>query len=650
MAHEKYELNIDMNVLNHLGLNLYSNVPAVLSEMIANAWDANATKVDILVQDQNDSKKITIKDNGCGMNDADLRKKFLTIGYQRREHSDETQNKKRKVMGRKGIGKLSVFSIAGKIQVITKKKNSNLLAIELDVKKIQEAIENKKPYHPRLIEEKSEVNITNSGTVLILNNLKKRVNTSLDQNLSQRIARRFSVISEDFQVSINDKKITMSDRNYFENLEYTLVYGNYDKSRFKHDKSYIVQRENKTGGNNQHCVCGWIGLVEKSGTLQSGSDNLNKISLLARGKVAQEDILESFREGGLYTKYIIGELEADFLDFTNEEDIATSSRQNFIQSDIRFVQLREFIKGELKFLQMERVKLKDKVGTKAAREIPAIDEWYKSLGNDQKTGARKLFGKINQIATDENHRKTLYKHGVLAFEHLRHKERTNELEKLNINNLEIAVKLFSELDDIEASWYYQITKGRLDVIKKLSKNVTEDALEKIIQEHVYNHLWLLDPSWDRATETPTLERSVTKAFNKISKDLTDEEKRGRLDIRYKKTSGKHVIIELKRASVCVSDSDLMKQVHKYTLALKKQLKEADENGSVEVICLVGKQLKEWSDRKEQQQSERALEAKNIKVIMYAQLIKDAEISYQSYLNKAHDKGRIKKLLDAIESS
>ena len=33
---EQFELNIDMNELNHLGLNLYSNVPAVLAELIAN--------------------------------------------------------------------------------------------------------------------------------------------------------------------------------------------------------------------------------------------------------------------------------------------------------------------------------------------------------------------------------------------------------------------------------------------------------------------------------------------------------------------------------------------------------------------------------------------------------------------------------------
>ena len=89
-----------------------------------------------------------------------------------------------------------------------------------------------------------------------------------------------------------------------------------------------------------------------------------------------------------------------------------------------------------------------------------------------------LFGRINQIVTDDAHKKTLYKHGILAFEHLHHKDKLNQLQLLDIDNLEVAVQLFSDLDDIEASWYYQITEGRLGIINKLSDDITFDALEK----------------------------------------------------------------------------------------------------------------------------------------------------------------------------
>lgn len=650
---EKYELQIDLNVLNHLGLNLYSNVPAVLAELIANAWDADATRVDVsVIQGEDANKQIVLQDDGCGMNDGDLREKFLKVGYQRRGegNGDRTQVKNRPVMGRKGIGKLSVFSIAQEIQIITKKKNTSTLAIKLDVQKIQEAIKKEETYYPPVIGVPENISFEGSGTAIVLDNLKKRVNASLDQYLRQRVARRFSVISNDFQVFIDKNQIKLSDRNYFEKLEYALVYGDFKKSKFKHDQKYVVQREENTlDEQKKYSVRGWIGLVRESGELQDGADNLNKISILARGKVALEDVLESFREGGLYTKYIIGELEADFLDLTEEEDIATSSRQDFIQSDPRFVQLMRFVKGELKYLQQQRAKLKEEEGAGKALEIPAVKTWYDSLKGDTKVAAKKLFGKINQIATDKEHKKTLYKHGVLAFEHLHHKEKLNELERLDINSLEIAVQLFSELDDIEASWYYQITQGRLDVIKKLSDEVGEDVLEKIIQKHIYTHLWLLDPSWDRATETPTLENNVRSAFKQISANLTDEEKRGRLDIRYKKTSGKHVIIELKKGSVKTSSHRLMEQVDKYMQALSKQLKEAGESVSIEAICLVGKELSDWETSERRQTSEKSMGARNIRVVTYQQLIKDAESSYRQYLEKRQDKGRIKKLLDEIEA-
>ena len=650
---QPYDLNIDLNVLNHLGLNLYSNIPAVLSEMVANAWDADAMRVDISVRGQA-NKYIIVQDNGCGMDDPDLRDKYLTVGYQRRSKGkgDRTPGG-RAVMGRKGIGKLSVFSIAGKVQVITKAKNSKPLAIELDVKKIREAIENGNggKYHPQPIPVPQAVDVGRSGTVLILRDLKKRVTASLDRYLRQRVARRFSIFSADFRVFIDGEEITLNDRNYFEKLEYALVYGDYDTSRFKHDEEYVIPRVNDTEeGQGTFSVRGWIGLVKESGLLQEGADNLNKISVLARGKVALEDILDTFREGGMYTKYIIGELEADFLDRTEEEDIATSSRQDFIRSDPRFEGFRKFVEGELKFLQKERERIKREKGTEKALEVAAVKDWYRDLGSDSKKEAQKLFGKINQIANDPDHRKTLYKHGVLAFEHLRHKDKLNELEHLDINNLDIAVKLFSELDDIEASWYYEITEGRLDIIKKFRQHISDDALEKIIQRHVYDHLWLLDPSWDRATETPALEQAITKEFEKVSKRLSEAERQGRFDIRYKKTSGKHVIIELKRSSVKPSDSTLMGQVNKYRNALKKQLEVAGEFPAIEVICLVGKEPSEWGDSVGRQESENSLAAKNIRVVTYQQLIRDAEMSYKSYLAKETDKGRIRKILDAIEES
>lgn len=44
---DEYTLTVDMATVDSLGRNLYSNAAAVLSEFVANAWDADANNVSI---------------------------------------------------------------------------------------------------------------------------------------------------------------------------------------------------------------------------------------------------------------------------------------------------------------------------------------------------------------------------------------------------------------------------------------------------------------------------------------------------------------------------------------------------------------------------------------------------------------------------
>jgi len=78
-----FVMRLSLNVLNHLGLHLYSNTPAVLSEAIANAWDADATEVRINLDP--DEMTVTVEDDGIGMAEDDINAKYLYVGYQRRK-------------------------------------------------------------------------------------------------------------------------------------------------------------------------------------------------------------------------------------------------------------------------------------------------------------------------------------------------------------------------------------------------------------------------------------------------------------------------------------------------------------------------------------------------------------------------------------
>ena len=163
MAH--YEMNLDLNVLNHLGINLYTKIPAVLSEAVANAYDADADSVyikiniifekipdkiiisedkkyfseeeynelisfykqdgDVLIKkdDLNDEQEdalsnllfsknsIIILDNGSGMNDKIIKTIWMNIGTSDKEVNAYSKKGRLKT-GAKGIGRFALEKLS----------------------------------------------------------------------------------------------------------------------------------------------------------------------------------------------------------------------------------------------------------------------------------------------------------------------------------------------------------------------------------------------------------------------------------------------------------------------------------------------------------------------------------------------------------
>ena len=105
---------------------------------MANAWDADAKHVEI---DIDPSKgRILIVDDGHGMTAKDINAKFLRVGRRRREDGESsTPRFARPVMGRKGIGKLSLFSIADTIEVQSS-KDGQQSGFTMSLKKIKQVI------------------------------------------------------------------------------------------------------------------------------------------------------------------------------------------------------------------------------------------------------------------------------------------------------------------------------------------------------------------------------------------------------------------------------------------------------------------------------------------------------------------------------
>lgn len=666
--HSKYQMNISNTVLYHLGINLYSNVPAVLSEVVANSWDADATNVYVEIE----GDKITISDDGHGMALTDINEKYLLVGYPRRIHNEAvTDRYKRKVMGRKGIGKLSLFSIAETVRVETYKDGAKN-GFVMSKQEIDDHIEekNEQPYEPKPLSE-SEIELTKDGTRIVLTNVKKRISKSHSNYLRKRIARRFSIIAEDdFNVFVNGSPVEITDRDYFHKIQYLWHYGEESEKYVtlcnnlenpehveKGDGTIEVQDEDNVE-NLTGSVTGWIGTVRKPKELtdtnvagkKDVNENLNKIVIMVRGKLAQENILDDFRQSGFYTKYLIGEIHADFLDIDDLDDIATTSRQEIIKDSPRYDALKNWMKNELfhirdKWDEWRFEKVKEEV-----YQIPAIKAWLDELKPTERKQVESLFSKISKVHFDnDDDRIQFYKHTALAFENLLYKGALDQLERISVENIPAFMEILGNIDDYEASLYYQIIQERLGVISTLQNKIEDNAVEKVIQEFLYDHLWLLDPTWDRATEATYMEQPVKNEFDEISAKLTPEEKKGRVDIKYKTTSGKHVIIELKRPNITLDEATLVNQVLKYRNALEKLLEEAEIKEPVEVVCIVGKPLKEWDTAKNEEESKKAMGLRSIRVVNYKKLIHNADLTYREFSKKREEAGRAYRLVKNIDA-
>ncbi len=655
MSESKFQMSINLQVLNHLGLNLYSNTSAVLSEVVANAWDADATEVNIQI----DGDTISITDNGIGMNLSDINNKYLTVGYQKRSESGESAIFHRPVMGRKGIGKLSLFSIANIVEVYSQ-KDGELNGFKIDTNSLREAIKTNDIYNPTELSANG-ISFNENGTKIIISDLKKKRTAALATHLRQRIARRFAIIGakNNFKVFINDKEIIISDRNYLSKAQCIWMFlPEREVDEFKDDLKAQTKSEKIkfmkelpsaiTIGGVSYRITGWIATCSEPKELDD-DENLNRIVIMVRGKMAKEDIFSEIGTTALYSKYVFGELSADFLDLDDEADITTSSRQDFFEDDDRYMALKEFIKNSLSSVRSDWEEIRSLNGVDEACKYVVVSDWYNELKGDDKKSAKKLFGKINQLTVEKEEKKELFKHGVLAFESFKLKNELSQLEKISTENIAAFLEVAGRLDDIEATMYYQIVQERLAIIKKMQDVVSDGSLEKVIQDHLSKNLWLLDPSWDRGTEAPIVEQAFKTQFETIDAGLTQEELDARLDIRYKKASNKHLIIELKKGDRTVKSQEITTQVYKYFSATKKVMATLDQPEPFEIIVLLGNHLDGKNyDGEVYQATKDALKAYHCRIMYYDELLRNAQNLYSDFLEQNKNLSTLSDIINELE--
>jgi hypothetical protein len=664
----QFKLEVDLNVINHLGVGLYSSTPAALTELVANAWDADATEVHIKIDKEN--QKIIIEDDGHGMSAIAIHKKFLNVGYTRRRHSvngNKSDSGKRKVMGRKGIGKLSMFALADLVRVTSQAIGEDIVGFVVDVPKLKESLEN---HHSLELDEfDGEKFPKRKGTRIVLEKILTGLKTT-ESYLRVKLARRFSVIDDahGFKVYLNGHEITKADRNFYQHVQFLW---SFDKETLESTKKLTknlasITASDELNTNKEPCikllpnlvvcdsntfaVTGYVASVFLPKNLGSREDSANIFSIFANGRVFAENILDEANSAKYYQNYLVGEIHADFLD-EDEVDRATASREAIKKDDPRYQALLTFVRTTLEGIGNQWDEWRIELGLdQNDKGNTGVNEWLATLSDKRDAiVAKKLMTSIKNATIHSDDikndaaKKILYRGAIIGFEKLKLRKQLDRLVGVtDVLSTEFA-SIFSSLNDVEEAAYSEITKQRLEVIKKF-KDITNDpfALEKVAQQYLFEHLWLLDPSWDRVSGRAEMELTLTRFIKKRDPDSTG----ARLDITYRASSGRHIVVELKKPSLTNLDFvTLYQQVRKYKSAVEEYYKDqlpGTPQPPIDIYLLIAKTPNGFSES-----DRRSLAEQNGQIITYQQLITDAINAYQTYLDAMKNTGDLETILNKL---
>ena len=359
----EYTMRISPLAVDKLGVKLYDKVSAVLAELIANAYDADATKVvvtapmgqylasrtDGVVNDK--GLKIVVEDDGIGMTPSEMQQYFLVVGGERREdpgRGSQSRLKKRKVMGRKGIGKLAPFGICKRIEVISSGGDPtgtdsdgtttyHTSHVVMTYQGILDAAKKPDSDYKPLPGELDNTFSSKRGTRVVLTDFDRRYVPKVAV-LARQLARRFGISSPDWQITLTDNGSTTDP----------VVVGTFKlptmpNTRLSFDEGGSVIAED---GNRYdqldagfsfegqfYPIQGWMAYSKHpyKDELMAG------VRIYCRGKIAAVQFVFNRPSGftGEYNirSYLVGELSADWLD--DEDDLIQTDRRNILWSDPR---------------------------------------------------------------------------------------------------------------------------------------------------------------------------------------------------------------------------------------------------------------------------------------------------------------------------
>jgi hypothetical protein len=568
-ATPKYVMKISRLTVDKLGVKLYDRVSAVIAELVANSYDADAKKVTItapmgeyLATRVNDEIKdrgyeIVVSDNGGGMTPEEVNRFYLRVGSERRkdERGDTSKRFGRKVMGNKGVGKLAPFGICQQIEILTAggtvvagkdesgKAAKGYLRAHLILDRDGILKDEEFDYEPIVGDLDGTVTRV-TGTVITLRIFAYRRVPAIE-DFSRQLAQRFGLKSSNWKIELIDAVKTPDDPAYkatvgqfsintMENTEISFKpgkNGDIEGKAFDSDGNPV---ENVNAGfayeGRNFPVRGWVAYAKEP----YKDDLMAGVRIYCRGKIAAQTNVFNRRAGFTgehdVRSYLVGELHADWLD-ENEDLIQTDRRDILWSHELG----QEFEKWGQAVVRKIGTRSRDPMKKKTwerFRELANLDERVReafprqdqeSLRDQAVTVARMIGQTIRPDEIEDADRvESFVQLSLMLAPVITLDEKLRAAADSADSPLDVVTDILRTARVAELASFGRIAEDRIRVIERVEALKDDpDTLESAFQILIETSPWLIDPQWSPITANQAFS-TLRKEFVKFFKEKTGE--------------------------------------------------------------------------------------------------------------------------------
>ncbi len=343
-------------------------------DMIANSFDADADKVMVHLEDRS-NLEIIVSDDGHGMTLEEINDKFLRIGRNRRDEEDSQDSPGgRKVIGKKGLGKLSFFGIAHEIEVSTVKNGlRNTFVLNWDAIKNHKDDDDSDPtssrnYHPHVEELNVDADGDSDGTTMTLRQIQRQ--TGFDGEAIADSLSKIFIVDPDFKIIVqrnDDAEIVIDNDRKYSSLDIDIEWNVPEDVAQAPSITYLTDN-----GITGHLIAATKPISPKT--------NMRGVTLFSRKKLVNLPDYFSDSTSSHFYSYLTGYLEVNFIDEI-EDDVIGTNRQSLDWNHPAIAELRKHLGQLLNWLERDwrrRRSEKRKEELKATTGI-TIDDWLERM-------------------------------------------------------------------------------------------------------------------------------------------------------------------------------------------------------------------------------------------------------------------------------